>query len=141
MKIDRTILYALIFIAFVGAVLAVVWLLRPSAAAVQGTGTSSGFFSTLFPYGKSTPAPGVPAQEEPRAVGAVPDLRKVSDEPVAGGAYVRGIGGLEYIRYVERNTGHIYETPITQSTALRLTNDTVPAVHDAVWLTGSTTLM
>lgn len=142
MKLDRTLLYAFIFIAFIAVIALVVWFLQPPTASTSQTEDERGFFSTLFPFGKSdtsqTTFVGEDAQFD---AGVVPELRKLSEEAVAGATYYRGSGGVLTVRYIERDTGHVYETPVSQSTQIRLTNSTIPAVHDSTWVTASTTLM
>jgi hypothetical protein len=71
----------------------------------------------------------------------VPRIRKVSEEPVAGATFVNGIKGEPSMRYIERDSGHWYETPVNALTLVRLTNTTVPGVHDALWVNASTSIM
>ena len=143
MKLDRTVLYAVIFIAFIAAVAVIVWLLQPPATSTGQVENERGFFSTLFPFGRSGSAQTTPLGNDGETFdsGIVPELRKLSEESVAGATYFRGSGGLISVRYIERDTGHIYETPVSQSTQIRLTNSTIPAVHDSTWVAASTTLM
>lgn len=143
MKLDRTIIYAVIFIAFIAAVAVIVWILQPPAASTGQAENERGFFSTLFPFGRSGSTQTTPLGDSDNTFdsGIVPELRKLSEEPVAGATYFRGSGGLLSVRYIERDTGHVYETPVSQSTQIRLTNSTIPAVHDSTWVNASTTLM
>lgn len=64
--------------------------------------------------------------------GTVPALRKISDEPVAGATIVRQ-GETDAVRYAERGKGHVYEAPLDTLAKKRLTNKTVPKVHEALW--------
>lgn len=143
MKLDRTVLYAIIFIAFSACVALVVWFLQPPTPSTSQTEDEGGFFSTLFPFGRGGSTQTTPLENngENSDVGVVPELRKLSEVPVSGATYFRGSGGLVSVRYIERDTGHIYETPVSQSTQIRLTNSTVPAVHDSTWVNASTTLL
>ncbi len=53
-------------------------------------------------------------------------LRQLTEEPVAG----FGLIG-DKIRYVEKATGHVYETNATATTPVRLSNTTVPKIQEA----------
>jgi hypothetical protein len=74
----------------------------------------------------------------------VPILRKVSALPVAGGTTVdraatETVGtttqrtAKTFIRFVDRSTGHIYETPEDSLVVTRLSNTTIPKIHEVVW--------
>lgn len=136
----------LLAIAFVGVLILFaggVWLYQQMTGTESGSGTSSGsnFFGTLFPFGDTiVDIIGGEDTETPLANGPVPALRRVSAEVVAGATFADGKQGM-VIRYVEKNTGHIYETPVDALTSTRLTNTTVPAVLDAAWTSASTTLL
>lgn len=60
-------------------------------------------------------------------------LTKISAAPVAGSVIFRK-EGKEYLRYVERASGHVYELELTQNAPVRITNTTIPAVQEAIWL-------
>lgn len=144
MKWDRATLYAIAFVVLIAIIAAVVWFLQISTPSGTATNTSrGGFFGSLFPFGRSdsTVGAGVGEGDQLTDTTVVPELRRLSSEPVSGGGFVKGSGGVLAVRYVERNTGHIYETPVALSTLVRLTNSTVPAVHDSTLLSASTTLM
>lgn len=144
MNLSRTALYALGCITLLAVIGVGVWFAQISRP--EGTtegGARDGFFGSLFPFGRETTGGALGGERDTGdldPVGAVPELRKVSEAPVAGGTYVRA-GETLLIRYTERDTGHIYETPVTLSTTVRLTNSTVPAVHDSIWLTASSSLL
>ena len=64
---------------------------------------------------------------------AVPVLRKVSESPVSGGyAYITNSGVK--IRYVERSTGHVYETSANGFDTVRISNTTIPGVQEVLWI-------
>ena len=54
-------------------------------------------------------------------------LRQLTTEPVAGANFT---DGGNYVRYVERATGHIFEVP-TASIGYRISNKTVPKIYEA----------
>lgn len=82
----------------------------------------------------------------------VPKLRKISEAPVAGAAIFSNIktsnetfineeGEEEnvvfsetFFRYVERATGHVFETKSTSLTSERLSNVTIPKINEAIFL-------
>lgn len=141
MNLPRSALYAVGLLVLLIIVALGIWLFQISPNATEGQATRTGFFGSLFPFGNSG-SPEGRGGEDSRATepGVVPELRKISEEPVAGAGFARFTNGL-VIRYTERNTGHIYETPVALSTSERLVNSTVPGVHDSIWLNASTTLM
>ncbi len=63
---------------------------------------------------------------------AAPRLRQVSNVPTAG-AVVFDLGSSTLIRYVERATGHIYETLSDSTSANQVSNVTIPKVTQAIW--------
>lgn len=144
MKWDRATLYAIAFVVFIACIVGAVWVYQISAPKTTTSDTTStGFFGSLFPFGRSGTGTntGISSGEGSSDTTAVPELRKLSEEPVAGAGFTRGSGGALSVRYVERNTGHMYETPVASATSVRLTNSTIPAVHDSTLLNASTTLM
>jgi len=82
------------------------------------------------PYGISTPTKG-----------NIPLLRKISNTPVAGG-YIfqpetdqqKDSENYSLIRFIERGTGHIYETSTNSLTQVRISNTTIPKIQETVWL-------
>ncbi|HYD93026.1 MAG TPA: hypothetical protein VEB18_01040 [Candidatus Paceibacterota bacterium] len=71
-----------------------------------------------------------------------PNLTKITDGPVAVGVavfLVREVGSTTptidtEIRYIERQSGHIYSYRLGARTLTRLTNRTLPGVMEARWL-------
>lgn len=62
-----------------------------------------------------------------------PQLRKISNEPVAG-AIVFSVGTTSVVRFVEKGTGNVYEARSDSNQILRLTNTTIPKIIRAFWL-------
>lgn len=114
---------------------------------------------TDVPVGTSTDTT-VVVTGDPAAEPIIPRLRKISDEPVAGSDFVnidiiatstrttepadlsrggqpqataapRIIGTREVIRFIERASGHIYETSTTTPTTVRVSNTTVPKIYES----------
>jgi hypothetical protein len=63
----------------------------------------------------------------------VPRLRKLSNEPVAGGV-IFNIGTTSVVRFVEKGTGNVYEAKSDTVIVERLTNTTIPKIIRSFWL-------
>ena len=112
---------------------------------VPGIENSRNFFERLFPFGGSgtntgTPTENIPGGNASSTIGTIPQLRKVSAEPVAGGIIFDN-GSSTIIRFIERATGHIYETEADELTQVRLSNTTIPRVQEAKWFANGTSLI
>jgi hypothetical protein len=59
-------------------------------------------------------------------------LRKLSSEPVSGAGTLDVKAGT-VVRYIEKSTGHIFETELFSPRQGRISNTTIPKVYDAVW--------
>ncbi len=137
---------ALGFLGVVLILLGAVWLFQlfqSDASKGPETNTGSGFFGSLFPFGRpETVRDTSEGVGEGVAVdGPIPKLRQISDVPSTGAVFVSGTGSSPLkIRYIKREDGHIYEVPADAYTAERLSNTTIVGVHDAYWLSTSTVL-
>lgn len=59
-------------------------------------------------------------------------FQRLSDTPVAGAVlFVRS--GEPYVRFVERATGHVYETKLSTLEKIKILNVTRPKIYKAVW--------
>jgi hypothetical protein len=67
-------------------------------------------------------------------------LRKISDAPVSG-AKIFVTGSTTVIRFLEKATGHVYETEIDTNLIRRITNTTIPKIEEAVWTRDPDTLI
>lgn len=97
-------------------------------------------FSSLFPFGTSGQDVVETPSEEDAKSSPAPRIRKVTEVPVSAATFVYDTNTL-HIRYLELETGHIQQTPVTSLDTVRITNTTIPAASEALWLTASTTLM
>ncbi len=105
------------------------------------TGTN---FQNLFPFGKNpTPKPDTtgglatdnnPIVTEPTIVddSIVPRLRQIFKEPNAGSTFVI-TATTSLVRFVERATGHIYDAPVSSNRVTKISNVTIPKVHEAIF--------
>lgn len=102
--------------------------------------------SFLFPFGdsgdtkrESTDRDGKVSRTE--ALGDfIPKLRKISPRPSTKGVFVQKDDGL-YIRYTERETGHLFEVSTGDSNQKRLTNTTIPRIYNAEWSSGGESIV
>ena len=102
----------------------------PFEEETTGTDNKENPITINNPYGISTPTKG-----------NIPLLRKISNIPVAGG-YIfqpeadqqKDVENYSLIRFIERGTGHIYETSTNSLTQVRVSNTTIPKIQETVWL-------
>jgi len=102
--------------------------------------TNSGFFTSLFPFGSGGVGTTASTTNTGGTQEPIPQVRQITDREVSSATFV-STGGRTFIRYIEKETGHIYETATDSFSSTRLTNTTIPAVAEARWVTSSTTLM
>lgn len=111
------------------------WALTRSAPDATTEAPTQSFFARLFPFGTpqspSGGSLGTPQATTTRPAGPVPRLRKISDKPVAGGTIFGS--GTSTIRYVERETGNVYETRTDTLTLVRLSHTTIPGTESVLW--------
>lgn len=108
----------------------------------EADGGAGSLFGSLFPFnfgGGDAGGGDTPLSDEPlEDTRPVPPLRKVSDGPSAGGFFFekKSDDGAEEavgIRFVERQTGHVYETATDTLTARRISNTTIPGIEEVLW--------
>lgn len=138
---SKKILLIIGIVAIVGIAVFLVLGVKPKEEA----GGNGGFsFRDYLPFGRSddntgtTPIPIDPVPKEmPGAVinnnQKVPRLRKISNEPVAGGIAFN-VGTTTVVRFVEKGTGNVYEARSDKNSIERLTNTTIPKIIRASWL-------
>lgn len=135
----QTLIYTLIALVLViiAAIIAFVFV-GPAGNGGTGDGERPGFFSSLFPFNGSGDgneplfvgdAP--PKREDNRPV---PRLRQLSAKPVSGGVVFDNDDGSVGFRFVERETGHIYEAFADRLETKRVTNTTIPGIQEVVWI-------
>ncbi|MBA3733101.1 hypothetical protein H0W91_01860 [Patescibacteria group bacterium] len=103
-------------------------------------------FKSFLPFGGGTASPQAtstinkqPTTETP-VVEYTQKLRKLSTEPVAGAGVVDFKAGT-VVRYIEKATGHIFETELFSPLSHRISNTTIPVVYDALWGNGNSSLV
>jgi len=139
--IDKMIKKILLILGIL-VVIGIAWFLVMRAGEPTTEGESRVGFSIkdFFPFGRD-PGESPEPTEESLVTGevgeslpvAIPRLRKISREPVAGFS-VRSVGTTTIIRFVERGTGNVYEASSDSVSIDRLTNTTIPKIIRAFWL-------
>jgi hypothetical protein len=103
--------------------------------------TQGGFFDSLFPFdfnNDDTPLiEGSGDDPQNTTELAAPTLRKVSEDPVSGGFLFEHEGETR-VRFIDRATGHLYETVATSTLVDRITNTTVPGIQEMLWVDENT---
>jgi len=134
--------FALFILLLLGIIALIGWLLffRNTPAETPGT-TQQG--TDLFPFGPgstgttsatTTPGGTGTGQGEPvSSTEKLPRLRQLWKDPTAGATFFPGSGTTTAIRFVDRATGHIYEAPIDALGNSKLSNVTIPQIHEALW--------
>lgn len=138
----------ILFILFIMGVLG--WYLFFRSEAVPGEDTGGSSFSDLFPFGQKPTEPevgsliSVPGETASTTIdlsgtgdsegegGVLPRLRQISSVPTAG-AIAFDVGSTTIVRYIERATGHIYETENSKTDIKKVSNTTIPKIHEALW--------
>jgi len=95
----------------------------------------------LFPGNEQQPGGGNNSGGKQTSVGVeaspVPKYRKISQKPISGGIIVENIDKKntdgDIIRYMDRATGHIYETRTGSMKQERISNATIPKVQELFW--------
>lgn len=100
------------------------------------------FFSAFFPFGQGTTPTnttgGTNGGEQP-AQKVTERFRQVSAEPTAGAWFVAGSSTTPLsIRFMERATGHVFETPVDSYQEIRLSNTTIPLTQELLSVTDTT---
>lgn len=135
----QTLIYGIIALIIVIIVAAIAFFFSDPDRNTNGgdTDQDSGFFGTLFPFGNGGGAGDSPLLDDdtPLTDGEqeAPRLRQVSASPVSGG-FMFEKDEVTMIRFVDRATGHVYETEAESTTVTRLTNTTVPGIQEVLWV-------
>ncbi len=130
------IVFLLVAIAILG------WMFYSPGGFPFGSGKVSDSGSKdLFPFGDEKDTGGAKKDSEnPDATPPVSDttplpvLREISLVPVSGAhAYFDEEHEVTYVRFLERSTGHIFETTAAINNTTRITNTTIPKVQNVAW--------
>ena len=99
----------------------------------------SGFLG-LFPNNDSDPGDSFDSSQStstPRdgddQIIPIPTFRQISNTPVSGYVVFESGVGSSTIRYIERESGHIFETATSTLATKRLSNTTIPRIKEVLW--------
>ncbi|MEK7607708.1 MAG: hypothetical protein AAB484_02165 [Patescibacteria group bacterium] len=70
----------------------------------------------------------------------IPRLRQISTSPTAG-AIAFNVGSTTIIRYIDRATGHISETTSDNLAVKKISNTTIPKIHEVLWSSDGSKLL
>lgn len=144
-----------IFLCGIVIVIALVWgyvafFGNRAASSANGSGATS-FFSSLFPFGNYSPSAKTGASASNSGAlssggtgggGAVPVLRQIGTGAVSGGWFTEGgSAGAPSILYMDRESGHITETPANSFTETRVSNTTIPGIQELYGIATTTVIL
>ncbi|MDP3784567.1 MAG: hypothetical protein Q8R12_00595 [bacterium] len=140
----RNVIIALVII--VAVVGAIIWYLsRPATPATSEGG--GGFFSRLFPGGGERELTEAERQKlEEEREGGLPPLAPGGKKPFSQKLVSESVSGATIIknrvRYIERETGHIFEIDPDGQNKIRISNTTIPGIFEVTWSsTGERTVL
>lgn len=67
-------------------------------------------------------------------------LRKITPEPISGFTSFDKDGDV-IVRYIEKATGHVYETKANSTTLERISNTTIPKVYESIWVSSDSAII
>ncbi len=143
----KTLLIIIVLFFCIGVGFLGYYFLKP-ASVIEAPLDNSGVqnpFGNFFPSENVPTTPNVTMPEKETSTiqysEPIRNLRKISDVPIAGGVVfdktatsTAGTISNTIFRYVERATGHIYETTATSTASLRISNTTIPKIYEAFFL-------
>ena len=140
----------LAFILFIIAVFGILgWYFLFRTETIPGMEPRQNDSVNPFPFGQGSPQTDQPVPNGTTASSTtidislgeedpLPRLRQISFVPTAGAV---AFGDSAAIRYIERATGHIYETQSDSSATSRISNVTIPKVNEAIWANDGSRLL
>lgn len=69
------------------------------------------------------------------------NLLRISEDPVAGAVVLKRGTSTVVVRYVDRATGHIYETDLATLVKVKITNQTLPKIYEAHFRSDGNTVL
>ncbi|MEX0652180.1 MAG: hypothetical protein WD509_01240 [Candidatus Paceibacterota bacterium] len=103
----------------------------------NGTGGTGSGGSILFPNTGQGETSGIGTTTGPSSIAT---LRQISSVPVSG-AVIFTDEETAVIRYVERSSGHIFETTSTSLELNRISNTTIPRIQRSFWAPDGSTVI
>lgn len=80
------------------------------------------------------------SETSPGDSAVLPELRQLHGQLVAGAITFEDLG-TSTIRFIERESGHVFEISEDERVARRVTNTTLPRIQEALWATKDTVLL
>lgn len=132
-----------LIVILLAVIAVVVWFFFFYNGGNSGVNRNATSTTDLFPFGKGTggvnntlPSTnnngGGTQTNNNGSISKQPRLRHISLVPTAGVvAFDRA--STTMVRYVERATGHVYETPSDSTEVKKISNTTVPKIHEVFW--------
>jgi hypothetical protein len=77
---------------------------------------------------------GVGEEVLPVEPGVPPRLHQIATKPVSGASIFTSTSTGLYVRFVERESGHVYEGNFMTSEQKRISITTIPKIYEAIWL-------
>ncbi|MFA6094561.1 MAG: hypothetical protein WC757_01590 [Candidatus Paceibacterota bacterium] len=112
----------------------------------QGISSIGTSLQQFFPFGTEVTTPSTPTTtqtrpDEPELTPLeIPILRHITLTPIGGATLINSPKSTTTIRYIDRGTGHIYETAIDASANTKITNATIPKIQETVWINDNTVI-
>lgn len=103
-------------------------------------GENGGLLGNLFPFGRgddvpggTSPTPITNGEAGGNVTGSpIVNLQKIGAEPVSGATFVVS-SSTNFVRFVEKATGHIYEVNPESPVPQRISNTTIPKIEEIYW--------
>ncbi len=105
----------------------------------------------LFPFGQGSTTPNTTEPQTGTTTGQIdisngssqqiPRFRQLWREPNAGAVFFPGTGTTTGVRFIDRATGHAYESPLLSTGETKISNVTIPQIHEALWADNGTELV
>ena len=113
-----------------------------------GTGTGAGetgsekdgILNNFFPFGenaeqtRNTESGKTNSENKNAETENAPQVRQISELPVAGFLPLNDNLGFPFVRYVEQETGHVYDAPLQIVSKKRISNTTIPKAREVLWM-------
>lgn len=145
---SKTTAFTIIIVALLSIVGGLIWWYMSISGGTKvfnfgGTATQEGD-GGFFPFGnqnststKPNTGNGQGNNPDTNTLGEAPILRELSSRPVSGFTTLSEPIDGPAVRYMEQETGHIYEAPLNIVSKKRISNQTIPKVQEVVWFPGA----
>jgi hypothetical protein len=134
------IIFGILLILAIVGVAGWLWWNSSQQPGPTGTSTPQGSETTPFGEGDGGEADGQPdgQSDTGNETGGTNQqtelaLQQLTETAIAGAAAAHNATGTPVIRYLERQTGHVYELDPGTAERTRTSNTTVPGMHDTTW--------